>query len=113
MICLFCKKWINNPHGNRKHHSECTKKKKRKRSSMRYAILAMSYNQYWNSERLLRNAYNEDEPNKEHDIIELINEGLDIKNYQSKKTINGRTIYVYIKHGFYHLTSNKIIICKM
>ncbi len=113
MICSYCDLTINNPHGNRKYHPECSRKKKRERSKRRYYKMAIASDPLWNSERLLRNTYQEDNPYKTYDLNELISEGLDIECYQSKKTTKEKTIWIYKKHGFYFLTTKRIIICKI
>jgi hypothetical protein len=113
MTCLYCSQTITKPHGNSKYHETCTYELKKRRSRLRYAALAIKNNKYWNSERILRNAYEEADPNKEHEIEELINNGLDIKNYQEEKTVNGSKVYTYIKFGFSYIPPKTIIICKI
>lgn len=113
MNCPFCKLEISNAHGNRIYHPECAYQLKKIRSKKTYAIKSIKSNRYWLSERALKSAWFYNEPDTIHEISTLIENGLDIQNYEYKRTIRGYTVFFFGKFGFYYYNDQNVIICKI
>lgn len=56
-VCGFCKEALNESHGNRRYHPDCTYALKKQRSINQYAKQNLQLDPLWSNEKILRELY--------------------------------------------------------
>jgi hypothetical protein len=102
---------INLNHGNRLRPPEKAYERNKQRSRETYAKAMLAINPYWFNEKILRKNYNL-YGMKPLNIIFLSDQGFDFKLRDIKDEIEGKTVFMMKKFGYFFNDTKTIIIWK-
>ncbi len=111
-VCGFCKEALNESHGNRRYHPDCTYALKKQRSINQYAKQNLQLDPLWSNEKILRELYHSFGEQYELTPDFLKEKGFDFKKCKSKLQTEGVIKFFMHQFGFSITQNKKILLWK-